>query len=339
MKKISLKDIALKVGVSTAAVSYVLNNKEKELKIGKELAAKIREVAKKMNYQPNLIAKSLKSGSTNTIGIIFEDISNPFFANLASIIEKEAHLQGYTVILGCSYEDLQKSETLLNTLLTRQVDGIIITPVDESSAQILRLKKMGIPYVLVDRYFSNVPSNSIIINNYDISYKAVEHLIKKGYRKIGMIAFNSGFEHMNDRIRGYQQALKDHKIKVSKRYLSKINFGDGHETIESAIRQMLTQEDKVDSLFFANNIIGVKALKVISEMKIKVPNELGIICFDERDVFDYYYSPLSYIKQDLKQIGQEAVRLLIHSIKEKDVRPSKVVVNAELVIRKSSAKA
>lgn len=338
MKKTSLKDIALQVGVSTAAVSYVLNNKEKELKIGRELSAKIREVAAQLNYQPNMIAKSLKSGSTKTIGIIFEDISNPFFADLASIIEKEAHLQGYTVLLGCSYEDLSKSQTLLNTFLTRQVDGIIITPVDNSAEQIMRLKKMGIPYVLVDRYFSNVPSNSVIINNYEISYKAVAHLLKKGYRKIGMIAFNSRFEHMNDRIRGYEQALKDHKIRPSKRFLSKINFGDGHETIESAIRKMLTQKDRVDSLFFANNIIGVKALKVISEMKIKVPQELGVICFDERDVFDYFYAPLSFIKQDLQQIGQEAVRLLIQSIIQKDDKTSRVVVSAQLITRKSSAK-
>lgn len=335
-KKASLKDIARLVGVSTASVSYVLNNKEKESKVGKELAARIKAAAKKLNYQPNYIAKSLKSGSTKTIGLILEDISNPFFSNMARIIEEEAQLHGYTVVLGCHYENPEKSQSLLNLFLSRQVDGIIITPVDNSSKQIINLKKSGMPFVLVDRYFSEVSSNSVTINNYEISYHAVEHLIKRGYKRIGMIAFISDFEHMNDRIQGYQQALKDYKLPLHDKYLIKVKFNEGIDDIEAAIKKMLNQKLPIDSLFFANNVIGLKALNVIHDLKIKVPEELGIVSFDQRDAFDFFYAPLTYIKQNLKEIGQQSVRLLLKAIKEQPSKPTKIVVKAELVVRESS---
>ena len=152
-KKISLKDIANEVGVSIALVSYVLNGREKEARVGQEMAEKIRKAALKLNYQPNFIARSLKSGKTNTIGLIVADISNPFFSNLARIIEDEAKKYGYIVIFGSSDESAEKSADLIDVFLNRQVDAFIIAPAAKTEKQIKRLKERKVPFVLITATF------------------------------------------------------------------------------------------------------------------------------------------------------------------------------------------
>src|SRR2546423_9040838 len=146
-KKTSLKDIAERVGVSTALVSYVLNN-QKEGRISKTVAQKIRDTAKQLNYSTNQIAKSLKTNKTYTIGLIVSDISNPFSSSLARIIEDEAEKNNYTVIFGSSDESAERSWKLINVLLNRQVDGFIIASAENAESQIVYLKENEIPFVL-----------------------------------------------------------------------------------------------------------------------------------------------------------------------------------------------
>src|SRR5690606_10679836 len=211
-KKVSLKDIAQAAGVSTALVSYVLNNKEKEARVGKEIAIKIREIAKELNYQPNQLAISLKSGKSQTIGLIVADISNPFFGNIARTIEDEAKKNNYTVIFGSSDENPEKSWDLINVLIKRQVDGFIIAPAQNSETQIEYLEAQNIPLVLIDRYFPEINTNFVATDNYQAAYTAVSHLVETGHKRIGMIAYQNKLIHMEERKRGYSAALKDNGL-------------------------------------------------------------------------------------------------------------------------------
>src|SRR6187399_864292 len=167
-KRISLKDIADKVGVSTALVSYVLNNK-KEGRIKKSVAERIRVVATELNYRTNQIAKSLKTNKTFTIGLIVADISNPFSSGLARKIEDEADRNNYTVIFGSSDENAVRSNKLIDTFLNRQVDGLIITPAENTASQIIALQRQNVPFVLVDRYFPGVDADHVALDNYEAS--------------------------------------------------------------------------------------------------------------------------------------------------------------------------
>jgi len=167
-KKVSLKDIAQKVGVSIALVSYVLNNK-KEGRINKDVALKIKDTAHALNYRTNQIAKSLKTNKTNTIGLIVSDISNPFSSSLARIIEDEADRNGYTVIFGSSDEDVQKSQKLIETFINRQVDGLIIAPSEDAIPQLKYLQEEGIPFVLIDRYFPELKTNYVTIDIFKLA--------------------------------------------------------------------------------------------------------------------------------------------------------------------------
>lgn len=336
-KRTSLKDIAVKVGVSTALVSYVLNGKEKEARVGEAMSQKIKAVAKELNYQPNLIAKGLKSGHTKTLGLIVADISNPFFSTLARIIEIEAKKNDYTVLFGSSDEDLENSQNLINTFLNRQVDGLIITPVEDSEKQIEDLQLRGIPFVLMDRGLKKNNTSKVIIDNYDAAFNATNLLIKNGYRKIAMIAYDTKLTHMQDRVEGYKGALKANKIKSPDALLIKVKFNKMQQEIEFALRNLI-KSGKIDALVFATNSISIQALKVIHQLKIKVPQELGIISFDESEVFDFFYSPVTYIKQDMQAIGENAVKVVLQNIDDNKKNNIEIVVPTTIIVRESSGK-
>ena len=324
------------MGVSTALVSYVLNGKEKEARVGKDIAIKIRKAATKLKYQPNLIAKSLKSGKTNTIGLIVADISNPFFSNIARIIENEAKRHGYTVIFGSSDESAEKSQDLIDTLLNRQVDGLIIAPADNTQNQVKVLLKNKMPFVLIDRYFPGINTNTVSSNNYQASYTAVSHLLQNGYERIGMLVYQTNLFHMHERKRGYLQALKEHKIQGQKNWLMEATYQNITDDVERLLKALLLPEPKIDALFFSTNSLAVQGLKQIQKLGIRVPEDLALISFDESDAFDFFYSPITYVKQSVPSIGREAVNILLNEIKQGSKKYVQVEVEIDLIIRESS---
>jgi LacI family transcriptional regulator len=337
-KKVSIKDIAKEVGVSTALVSYVLNNKEKEARVGKQIAEKVRRVARRLNYSPNLIARSLQSGRTNTLGLIVADISNPFFSYIARVIEDAANQHGYTVIIGSSDEQASKSASLINAFLNRQVDGLIIAPAEESEKQLQKLLDDKFPFVLVDRYFTGLNANSVHIDNYQSSFQAVEHLIKKGYQRIGMMAYKTALPHMQERIRGYNAALKANGIRTKRNWLQKAGYTTLEQDVQKGLRNALGGRDAPDAFFFATNSLAVSGLKYIYREGIRVPEELGVISFDESDAFDFFYSPVTYVRQSIEDIGKRALDLLMNQIKNPAGKKEQAIIATKLIVRKSSAR-
>ena len=334
-KKVSLKDVAEHLGVSTALVSYVMNNKEKKARVSPQMAEKVRKAAVLLNYQPNLIAKSLKSGKTNTIGLIVADISNPFFSGIARVVEDEAKKAGYVVIFGSSDESEEKSQNLIDVFLNRQVDALIITAAENTEKQIKDLTLRNFPVVMVDRYFAGMETDSVHIDNYQAAYKAVEQLIHNGRRRIAMMSYDTTLQHMQDRKNGYKDALRDNGIRFNNNWLKKASFKNIPEEVSKEIDDLISPGLKVDGFFFATNKLAVESLKRINEFGIRVPEDLAIISFDEREAFDFFYSPITYVNQSVTSIGKEAVKLAISRINDHNKKPSEVVLQARLVIRES----
>lgn len=330
-----LKDVAKHVGVSTALVSYVINNKDKEARVGTQMAEKIRKAAIELNYQPNHIAKSLKSGKTNTIGLIVADISNPFFSNIARIIEDEARKKGYVVIFGSSDESAEKSQDLINVFLNRQVDAFIIAPAENTEEQINNLQKTGLPVVLIDRYFPTIQVDNVHIDNFNAACNAVEYLVKCGRKKIAMMSYDTSLPHIQERKNGYKAALKANGIKFKKEWLKEASYQNIEKDVTNGIKKLLYPSLKVDAFFFATNTLAVQGLKIINQSGIHVPDELAIISFDESEAFDFFYSPLCYVSQSLDEIGKDAVNLIVERIKNAEKEYSTIVVKEKLVLRKS----
>lgn len=335
-KKTSLKDIAQKAGVSTALVSYVLNGKEKESRVGQEIAIKIRQIAAELNYQPNHLAKSLRSGRTHTIGLLIADISNPFFANIARVVEDEAKRNGYTVIIGSSDENADKSRDLLNVLINRQVDGFIIVSSENSESQIHYLKDKNIPFVLLDRYFPEIPTDFVSTDHYKASYEAGLHLVKNGYQRVGMIAYDSQMHHMQERIRGYQDALRDSLPGFQKSWLKRVRMNNIENGVKAAIDEMLAGSQPVDSILFATYSLALSGLKYVNELGVNVPTDLAIVSFGQAEVFELYYCPVTYLRQPIVLLGQTAVELLVKKLKNNLNEPAQILMKAELVERASS---
>ncbi|RZM15539.1 MAG: LacI family transcriptional regulator, partial [Pedobacter sp.] len=264
--KVSIKDIAQKAGVSTALVSYVLNGKEKESRVGQEIALKIKQIALELNYQPSHLAKSLRSGKTHTIGLIIADISNPFFANIARVVEDEAKRNGYTVIIGSSDENADKSQDLLDVLINRQVDGFIIVSAENSDQQIHFLKDKHIPFVLLDRYFPEIATDFVSTDHYQASYDAGTHLVRNQYKHIGMIAYDSQLFHMKERIRGYQDALRDNNVISHKSWLKEVRINNIDSGVKLALDDMLSSGQPIDALLFATYSLAVSGLKYINQL-------------------------------------------------------------------------
>jgi LacI family transcriptional regulator len=330
-KKIGLKEIAQEVGVSTTLVSYVLNGQKKD-RISKEVADKIRQTAKDLNYQPNQIARSLKTQKTHTIGLIVADIANPFSSQLARILEDEAQKSGYTVIFGSSDENLEKSGKLIDTLLNRQVDGFIIAAVGQSEPQIAYLHEKNVPLVLIDRYFPEKAFSYVAIDNYKAAFDGVTHLVQNGCKNIGFINCNESLFHLQERFRGYEAAIQQ-----PKHIVFNASVTDIRSDVEQAIASMLQRETPIDGLFFASNLLAIHGIRYLKNQNIRVPEQLAIVAFDETDIYDFFYSPISYIKQPLNELAKEAMKVLLAQI-EGNPDIAHIHLPAELVIQQSSVR-
>ncbi|WP_288424704.1 substrate-binding domain-containing protein [uncultured Spirosoma sp.] len=333
-KKPSLKDIAQRLGVSTALVSYVLNNK-KENRIGKEIATRIRQVASELNYQPNRMAQGLKTNRTRTLGLIVADIANPFSAALARAVEDEAEQQGYTVIFGSSDENPAKCSQLIDTLLNRQVDGLLIAPPAGMEAKLTALQQQRTPFVLLDRYYPSLHTSYVALNNYQAMYHAVEHLLSSGYHRIGLVSFDTTLFHMAERGRGYLTALRDHELPTRKSWLKAVDPCNAAIETAKAIRELTTGAHPVDAVVFASNMLTLAGLQQLIRLHVRVPDELAVVGFDETDAYGLFYAPPTYIQQPVSEMSQQATRILLDMLDAPD-RIMQVNLPANLIVQASS---
>ncbi len=325
-KKTALKDIAKRVGVSTALVSYVINNLDEEKRVGKEIAAKIREVAKEMNYTTNQIAKSLKTRKTNTIGFVVADINYRYTTGVTKAIEAECQKSNYTVIFGSAHEDPKKFSEVINVLIDRQVDGLILIPVEKCEAQIEYLKNSDIPFVLLDRILPNLETNLIAIDNYASAYRATKHLIKTGHKRIGFVTYKTSLIHLLDRKRGYHEALKNAGITTDPQLIKELP-GLQHTEMNGCIDELAAMSPQCDSIFFATDTLAVNGLSRINALKIRVPERMGIVSFDESEAFELFYCPITHGRQPLEEIGRMAVSTLLDVMHHKKTK-RKIILEA-----------
>lgn len=311
LKKISLKDIAEAAGVSTALVSFVLNGKGKEYRVGEETAQRILKIANDMNYHPNLAAKSLRSGKTKTIGLVVSDISNPFFSQLARVLEDEATKRGYTVLFGSSDEDTEKMNRVVGNLINKGVDGLIIVPCENSEKSIASLVNNNIPIVLFDRYFPEVNVSYVALNNFNAAYISTQYLLDAGYNAPCMVAYDVNLIHMKERIRGYKKAMEN----AGKKNLINVVYLKQDAPRKNADRLLPKMVDAgVDAFLFGTNMISLACLYTIKEMGREVIDRIGLAGFDGNPVFDFFSAPISYIQQPIDVLVHKALAILIDSI-------------------------
>lgn len=333
-KRVSLTDVAQHLGVSAALVSYVLNNKAEEKRVGKEIAEKIRITADELDYRPNHIAKSLKTNKTHTIGLVVADIKYHFTTGVTRAIESEAQKNNYTVIFANSHEDYKKFDELIEVFVNRQVDGLILIAVENSEPQIKYLIKNEIPFVLVDRSFPGIKTNHILLNNYNAAYKCIDYLAKQGYRRIGIINYETTMLHLKERNRGYAAALKHNKLPANPRWERKIRKKCVMEDVANSIDMLTTMTPACDAVLFATDTLAIHGLKHINHLKMKVPQDIAVISFDEAEAFELFNCPITHAKQPLEEMGRRAVSALIDVMENRNIN-TEVYLESQIVVGKS----
>jgi LacI family transcriptional regulator len=334
MKKVGLKDIAEHVGVSIALVSYVLNGQAEIKQVSKENAAKIKAAAELLNYRPNQIAKSLKMLKTHTIGLVVADINYRFSTGITRAIEAEAKKANYTVLFGSSNENEDTFAELVNVLINRQVDGLILVPVENSQNQITMLQKAEIPFVLIDRNFPEIATNHIALDNYKAAYTATEYLIKQGHKLIAFFNYVTTMFHLHERNRGYREALKDHDIPFNEDWLQQINSVNRIGDINSSLDKILNLNPPCDAVFFATDTLAINGLKYLNKIKAKVPQQISVLSFDESEAFELFYSPITHMRQPVEAMGKAAVDTLLELINHSKIN-KQISLQADLVIGQS----
>jgi LacI family transcriptional regulator len=337
MKKVSLKDIARMVGASPSTVSFVLNGKASEMRISAKLTEKIFKVAKRENYQPNNVAVSLRTGKSKIIGLVVDTISGNFFASLARIIESEAEVFGYRVIYCSTGNEVKKARELLGMLYQYHVDGYLIIPTEGLEKEIENLSMNKKPLVLMDSYFAGTNLPYVLVNNYQGVSEAITHLIEKGYKKIGFVCNDLPLIQMIERKRGYAETLKAYNIPFKKNLLLETGYNSSEEEIVKRIKSFI-KKNNPEAIMFAANYLGVFGLEAVKSLELSIPDDIGIVCFDDHEIFRLFSPAITSIQQPVEAIAKIAIQLLMEQLGKIQLKEklNQVEVSPILLLRNST---
>ncbi|RFZ94893.1 LacI family transcriptional regulator [Mucilaginibacter conchicola] len=334
-KKVSIVDIANTLNISKTTVSFILNGRAQEKRISEELVARVLKLVKEVGYKPNSLAKSLRTGKSNIIGLMVEDISNPFFANIARLIEDRAYEKGYRIIYCSTDNNSEKTRDLITMFRDRHVDGYIMAPPREIEEDVKELINAGLPVVMFDRYLPGVDTDYVVVDNEFSTYNATKHLAEQGYSKIAFITFSSEQSQMLDRINGYKNALKDSKLKP---FLKEIEFNRNEALIIEPLTAFLKKNQDIDAVLFGTDHIGTCGLKVIKQLGMNVPDDVAVVSFDDYDVFKLYSPPVSAIAQPIEALADNVISLMLKKLDNNAANNTtqKITLSTNLNIRESS---
>lgn len=327
----TMKDVAKKAGVSLSTVSRSINSPH-ELK--QETLMVVRKAMKELNFSANEIARSLKNRKSQTIGIIIPNILNPFFARIVRSAEHYLFENKYTPIIYDSEEDAVKEEKYLQSLLERRVDGVLFVPSKENKRIPEFIKQKSIPTVFIDRYFSK-DFDFVKGNNYSGIALIISFLVSRGYEKIGMIAGSQETVSGKERYLAFLKAITMHNLKVEKKY---VKFGS--YSIESGyfrMNELLNTGEYPEVIISANNFIGIGAFQAIKERGYKIPDDIGIVIYDEVYLADFVDPPLTVVVQPAEELGRSAAELLLERIDSQGILPPReLVIEPKLIVRNST---
>lgn len=336
MKKITIKDIAKETGVSVTTVSFVINGKGKEMGISENVILKIQKFVKDLGYKPNVNASSLRTGKTQSIVFLVEDISNPFFSTLARVIEEEASKYDYRVFYFSTYNNDEATKQLLKRLANENSDGFVITPTKNLKEEIDFLIENKRPVVLIDRYFEGQNVSHVCVDNYDGAYRATKVLIDKGCRKIALVTTLNKMVQMELRQSGYKDAMKEHGS-FDPNLILVTDFFENEEDRVNDIVHLLEQNKEIDGILFLSNYLGFAGLLAMRKLGLQIPNDVAVISFDDVNSFRIHSPAISVVAQPIQEMGKKVVALLmaqIHSMD--DYQVEKQFIKANIINREST---
>lgn len=334
-RHVSLKDLALELGVSISTVSRALNDHPD---ISPEITLKVKKLAAEMNYTPNPLAMGLLKQATRMIGVIVPDLVTHFYSSIISGIEAVAEEKGYYVLIASSNESLRKEIKAVDNLLKTRVEGLIVCLSQETKSfeHFDRLIQNQIPLVFFDRVCRKGEVSSVVVDNMKAAQKITEHFYKSGARRIAYIA---GPEHLNiseERTTGYLSGLKKCGLNFQPELLVKCNLST--KDAMKATARLLELPERPDAIFGINDTVAFAAMKEIKRRGLRIPEDVALVGFTDEFHSTVVDPALTSITHPTFEIGQEAARLFFKSVENSEAEPEQIVLKTKLVVRDSSVK-
>ena len=315
--KVSLKNIAEALNLSKATVSWILSGQGEAKGFSEKTIKRVKEYADSVNYRPNLLARSLSLGTSHTLGLIIPFLGDTFYGQLAGAIEAEATRNKYALIVCSSEGDGEKEYELIKMLKSNQVDGVILAPTKVSRKGIDLLSKDKLPYVLVDRYYPNLPSNYVIVNNSKSSYDVVYHIGKKGSRKIALLTTDLHLYVMKQRVEGYRKALQDLGQSISLSLELFVDRANYQMDIVDKLDSLFQEEPDVDGFFFSTHYLALEAIRYFINRKIDY-HRFNMGSFHDTLALDILAPEMCVSRMPIDKIGAESVRIILENIRDKE---------------------
>jgi LacI family transcriptional regulator len=326
----TISDVARTAGVSVATVSRVLNNNPK---VDARLVAKVRETIATLGYQPSSVARSLSTQRTHVWVLIISDILNPFFPEMVRGVENVARSAGYSLVLCNAEEDPETEASYFNLAVAEQARGVILVPTN-SNANLRALIMRDVPVVTADRRLNSHDVDCVLVDNVRGAKQAVGHLIERGYQRIACITGPMESTTGAERYAGYRLAHAEAGETFDEALVQTGSFSEiaGHR----AMQHLLSLRTRPDAVFAANNLMTIGALHAIDEAKLVVPDDVGVVGFDDMSWASLVRPPLTSVAQPSYELGSEAARLLLSRIDGYSGPSRTVMLSPLLIVRESS---
>lgn len=335
MKKITIKDIARELNISTSTVSRALRD---SYEIGAETKKKVLELAQRLDYTPDPVALSLLNSHSNDIGVIVPDIANPFFATVIAGIEDVAFAQGYHVVIYQSHDSYEREVLNVKHIFNRRKDGLLVSVAANTHdySHFKDLHDAGFPLVFFDRICEEIETHKVSVDDFEGAYNAAEHLIQQGCRSIAHISGPQNLLISRRRLHGYRAALMDNKIPVNEELILASDFDAQHSLLLT--RRLLKSKVNIDGICASANSIAIGCHAAIVEAGLSMPQDIALIGFSDLPLAGLFNPPLSTVSQPAFEMGRSAAELLINLIKKPENNKMLIsnVLKTSLIIRESS---
>ncbi|AOZ92237.1 LacI family DNA-binding transcriptional regulator [Paenibacillus crassostreae] len=313
MKKLTIEDVALQAGVSKSTVSQFLNKRYKYM--SESTKARIEEVIKELNYQPNGLARSLKSNRTHMVGVIVANIDYTLSIQCIRAIESELQLHGIQVIICNADENPDKESKYIEMLLARQVDGLIIFPTGKNASSYSRLIEQNFPIVFLDRLVEQVTTHSLLLDNEMAVKIAIQELTQHQHERIALITLPHETHRITprvERLSGYKRALEDNGLEIRDEYIRSVP----KEEVQEMLDKLLHLQHPPTAILAGNDVVLAEMLKYCSTHNLQIPEDISVIGIDDADFAHIYNPNITTIGQPTHDMGKQAARILLQCIEE-----------------------
>ena len=306
----TIKDVAKMAGVSISTVSKFINGGN----VLEENRERIEDAINSLNYQVNTVARGMKTRKTMSVGVLIPSLADYYGVSILSYIDQELYASGYSTII-CDYSqtDPTGASDKINFLINKQIDGIIMQPINVHQEDIDRAAKADVPIVFVDIEDPNIECDSVAIDNEDIAMRITQHFIDNGHKRIGFIGGAEGFNTTDDRVKGYREALTKAGIKPDDELIFLENVSE--ESGYMGMMRLMTLKNPPTAVFASGNDLTCGAVMYLNEKHIKIPEDISFVGFENQTIAHVYDPTLTIGIQPIRKIGQTAVRMLLERMK------------------------